>query len=62
MDIKKSNNDLKTTKKDKLNHGFGLKQMERVARKYNSLLDINMSDGTFTVQTSLCNIKPENNK
>ncbi len=47
------NKSLKTTKRDKLNHGFGMGQMESIAKKYNSLLDINRSNGYFTVQTSL---------
>ncbi len=48
---------LSTTKKDKLNHGFGLEQMERIAKKYNSILDISIANGVFTVQTTLSNTK-----
>lgn len=57
LNIDTQNGTPRTTKRDKLNHGFGLDQMERVAKKYNSLLDINRSNGYFTVQTSLRDVK-----
>lgn len=42
-----------TTKGDPENHGFGLRQMNAVAEKYHSLLDISYTDTIFTVQTAL---------
>lgn len=51
-------NTFETTKINKLNHGFGIRQMNMIAKKYESLLDIRYGTGTFTVQTSLKNIHP----
>ncbi len=42
-----------TTKADPEDHGFGLSQMEAVARKYASKLDLSYGGGVFTVQTAL---------
>ena len=43
-----------TNKSDTLSHGFGIPQMESVARKYHSILDISYeTDGFFLVQTTL---------
>ena len=50
---KNTNGFMGTTKRDKLNHGFGLRQMEGIAKKYNSILDITTEGGIFTVQTTL---------
>lgn len=43
-----------TTKEEPETHGFGLKQMDSVAERYHSILDIFTSeDNVFTVQTAL---------
>lgn len=42
-----------STKADKAIHGYGLKQMNAVAKKYNSIIDITYTEDTFTVQTAL---------
>lgn len=42
-----------STKADKAIHGYGLKQMNAVAKKYNSIIDITHTEDTFTVQTAL---------
>ena len=42
-----------TTKADPENHGFGFRQMNAVAEKYHSLLDISYTDKVFTIQTAL---------
>lgn len=44
-----------TTKKDPSEHGFGMLQMETVAERYGSVLDIahDEKNGVFTVQTAL---------
>ncbi len=43
-----------TSKSDDLTHGFGIPQMESVARRYHSVLDISYeTDGFFSVQTTL---------
>lgn len=51
-----------TTKSNKAEHGFGTVQMEAVAKKYNSVLDISHDNEKhiFTVQTALK--LPEQNK
>ena len=42
-----------TTKEDQNSHGFGLRQMEAIARKYSSKLELSYDGDTFTVQTAL---------
>lgn len=53
--ITEKNNLPRTTKGNKSEHGFGMLQMESVAKKYNSVLDISHDDAKhiFTVQTAL---------
>ena len=43
----------KTEKDDGLNHGYGLKNVERVVEKYNGTLSINSIDGSFNVEILL---------
>ncbi len=43
----------KTIKEDESSHGFGLRQMETVARKYGSKLELSYDGKVFTVQTAL---------
>ena len=51
---KASDGQLATTKSDPQAHGFGLSQMQTVAEKYHSLLDISCPDKhIFSVQTAL---------
>lgn len=42
-----------TNKKEKLYHGYGIKHMESIAKKYGSILDISYTDSVFYVQTAL---------
>lgn len=42
-----------TTKEDPSRHGFGLAQMEAIARKHGSVLDLHFTDTRFTLQTAL---------
>lgn len=42
-----------STKDDGLGHGFGLKEMQHIAEKYGSILDIQTSENRFIVQTAL---------
>ena len=43
-----------SSKSDALSHGFGIRQMESIAQKYHSILDISYEmDGFFSVQTAL---------
>lgn len=45
---------LLTTKKDVANHGFGLRQMSKIAKLYHSQLDVQYTtDGTFSIRTTL---------
>ncbi len=43
-----ANPKFRTTKKDKLNHGIGLKNVERAIKKYNGTLDLGKSGELFT--------------
>ncbi len=52
------NSIFETTKINKADHGFGIKQMNIIAKKYDSLIDINYGNGVFRVQTSLKNLPP----
>jgi len=47
------NGRIKSSKKNKLSHGYGIRQMERIAAKYHSILDISYTDKTFCVRTAL---------
>ena len=51
-----------TAKTNKSVHGFGMRQMNVIVKKYCSLLDINYGNGVFRVQTSLKNISPKSNR
>ena len=42
-----------TTKADKLNHGFGLKSIEYLSKKYNGNMEYFACDGVFTLQIVL---------
>lgn len=44
---------LRSTKPDAASHGFGLQQMQRIASRYDSVLDISHTEDVFTVQTAL---------
>lgn len=48
-----------STKPNSADHGFGINRMSAIAKKYDSLLDINFGNGVFTVQTSLKNTMPK---
>ncbi len=52
------NSIFETTKLNKSNHGFGIRQMNIIAKKYDSLIDISYGNGVFKVQTSLRNSPP----
>ncbi len=42
-----------STKADRKEHGFGLKNIEAVAEKYNGCMNVNHNDGVFTVDVLL---------
>ena len=44
---------LKTTKKDKENHGFGMKSIKSVVEKYNGILNYEYDDGEFILSIML---------
>lgn len=48
---------LKTSKKDKLMHGYGLAGIETITNKYNGQLSISFENNTFTLSSILVNIK-----
>lgn len=43
------NKNLKTTKKDSLHHGFGIKSMERIIEKYDGMIEFYEKNGMFIV-------------
>lgn len=45
----KNNNDIDSTKSDKLNHGFGLKSIKYIVEKYNGGLEIKNQDNIFSL-------------
>lgn len=51
------NNRIKTTKKDKLNHGFGLQQIERIVKDYQGTLVLQSENNCFEIIIRLNNIK-----
>lgn len=55
------NKDLSTTKKDKVNHGFGLKSVRKLTQKYNGFLQIYEEEDVFVVELILAE-KNENCK
>lgn len=50
----------KTSKKDKLNHGYGLKSIALIARRYNGAVDYTIENGFFQVDVNLWDIAKEN--
>lgn len=54
-DVLKSNPALKTTKNDKENHGFGMRIIDSIVRKYNGIKDVRMENSYFTVEIMLQN-------
>lgn len=44
-----SSTNLKTTKKDKINHGFGLKSIEYITKKYKGQMNINVEEDLFSL-------------
>ena len=49
-----------TSKKDKKNHGYGLKSIAIIARKYNGAVDYSSENGFFQVDVNLWDIEKEN--
>lgn len=49
------NEKLQSTKKDKDNHGIGLRSVETVVRKYDGIMNIDYDDSNFTVSILLYN-------
>lgn len=52
-EIKKSGDNVITTKKDKENYGYGLASVKETVEKYNGTVEINPSDNIFTVKVVL---------
>lgn len=51
--VKIRKNRIETTKSNKAAHGFGIRNMERVVRKYNGSLQLACEGGAFTVKAML---------
>ena len=51
--IKIHSNQLKTTKEDKYNHGYGIEIMKQIARKYHGSCEITSTDTEFIVEITL---------
>lgn len=47
------NNKIKTSKKDKLNHGFGLGNIEAVAKEYNGFVNLTCKDNLFIIEIGM---------
>ena len=45
-----------TTKPDKKNHGYGMKSMKAVVKKYNGIMNTVIDDGIFYLDTILYNV------
>ncbi len=41
--------DMRTTKSDKVNHGFGMKNVKKTVKKYNGMINVQSSDCRFSV-------------
>lgn len=48
-ELLQNNNDIDSTKSDKLNHGFGLKSIRYIVEKYNGGLEIKHQDNIFSL-------------
>lgn len=48
--VKIKNNTVKTSKADKENHGFGLENIKRVAKKYNGRVELSCDENEFTLK------------
>lgn len=44
---------IKTSKSDKLNHGFGLENIKKTVEKYNGVVNIEQDEEKFTLSFSL---------
>lgn len=53
--VRIKNNSVKTSKKDKKHHGFGLASVDAVIRKYNGQYTLRCMDGVFDVQIVFSN-------
>lgn len=51
--VLKNNKDLETTKANKSEHGFGIKQIKRIAEKYNGYVSIDDKNNFFTIKVFL---------
>ncbi len=49
LKVQKDNGGFVTQKEDKESHGFGLKQIERIARKYHGTVEMGEKEGIFSI-------------
>lgn len=52
-EVRYENGKIVSTKTDRREHGFGLKNVEAVAKKYNGCMNVNHNDGVFVVDVLL---------
>ena len=52
-DVRYENGEIVTTKKDTRNHGFGIKNIEKVVKKYNGYMEITHDNQIFTTDLLL---------
>ncbi len=52
-EVQYENGKIISTKKDRNEHGFGLRNIEAVVKKYNGCMNVNHNDGVFTVDALL---------
>lgn len=51
--LKMKNGKLITSKKDKVNHGLGLRSINEILRRYNGITEIETDENTFTITAAL---------
>jgi sensor histidine kinase regulating citrate/malate metabolism len=49
LDLELENENYVTTKKDKENHGMGLKQIAHIAKKYGGTVKMDTAEGMFKI-------------
>ena len=51
--VQKENGKIVTSNPDKENHGFGLRNIDEILKKYNGTSKIDIDNGVFTITTAL---------
>ena len=54
-DLQVDTSNIRTTKKDMKNHGFGLQSVRQIVRKYDGAVELDCTDGVFYTNVNLAN-------